>query len=202
MIVGRIVFVLERNGTRLRAVNLEEHVGADAVDKRSKTLRGRQSFALPEGNQHAHKGFLLRVFDEGGRPQPRPQLQRQQIAEVLREMPFRVWMPGNQALHIRAIEIAPGQRCHSCQFYPTLTGDVGPRNVTKRTTCNGVSRSASEPSVNCSAAEVTQVANELARWCETNIVQLEARTTRPSERQRADPPRMEYWELDIGSIYS
>jgi transcriptional regulator of acetoin/glycerol metabolism len=131
--------------------------------------------------------------------------------------------------------------------------------------------------VNCSGAEVLQVADELARWCEAplhrislpgtlnlpstfkctllltrieemaleqqitlfdwmtraecraqvvsiattridglvgdgrflealfyrlNIVQLEARTTRPSERQRADPPRMECWELDIGSIYS
>ena len=120
-VVWRIVLLFELDGPRLGPVDLEQHVVADAVDERAEALGRGQPFSLPEGDQDAHEGFLLRVFDEGRRTQPRSQLQRKQIAKVFREMVLGVWMPGNQAIHIRAIEIAPDQRCHSCQFYPTQT---------------------------------------------------------------------------------
>src|SRR6185436_15487545 len=66
-----------------------------------------------ERGQHPDKRFLLRVLDEGGRAEARTKLQRQQIAEVLGDVPFCLRVFGNQPTDVVAVETearAQGQR--------------------------------------------------------------------------------------------
>ena len=66
----------------------EQHVIADRVDERSQALRAKNLF-IPKRDKETREGFLAQIFDRFRRPEPGPQLDFDQGAEIGGEMFLR-----------------------------------------------------------------------------------------------------------------
>src|ERR1051325_2178833 len=102
--IPRVMSFIERSSSALCAIDLEALVVADAIDERTETLCLVEASFLPERPEHSDKGFLLGVLDERRRPEPRPELERQERVEVLGEMALGVRVLGGQTCQILPVE--------------------------------------------------------------------------------------------------
>ena len=109
----RVVLVVQRGRSRPRAVLFEEDVVADAVDERAQAFGRVQAALLLEGLKHPRKGFLPDVLDGRGRSEPRAELQRQKLSEVLGEMAFGLRVGRDEALEVVPVELVASERPQS-----------------------------------------------------------------------------------------
>ena len=84
--VDRVELFRHRLVARAGPINLEQHVVAHPVDERPEVFGGLQAAPLLERRQHAPERLLPRVFYLSWRPQPRSELDGEQVAEVPGEM--------------------------------------------------------------------------------------------------------------------
>ena len=107
-LVGGIEVFLQRHGLRPRPIHLEDHVVADRVDERAERFGRLYAALASQGRKDAREGLLLRILDLFAGAKTRPQLQRQQVAEVAREVGFCVRISRTEPLQIGAIELVTG----------------------------------------------------------------------------------------------
>ncbi len=83
-------FCVKRLTSARRTVLLKEHMVADGIHKRAKTLRLPQSTIPSQNGKHPRKGLLAYIFNCVGRLQPRAKLQAQELTEIRNEVRLRL----------------------------------------------------------------------------------------------------------------
>jgi hypothetical protein len=95
--------VFQQSQLRAGTDELQRHVVAHRVHIRADKLRFSNRLA-PDGLEHAQKRLLPDIFDYLPRGLPAPQLDLDQFAEILREMPLDLRVSGLQAFEIHRVE--------------------------------------------------------------------------------------------------
>jgi len=83
---------------------LEKDVVADRVDKRSQAVRLAKHSPFPQRRKHSREGLLAHIFDRLRGPEPRPQLQVEQLREITHEMLLRGEVTCAEILNVSCVE--------------------------------------------------------------------------------------------------
>jgi hypothetical protein len=89
----------------MRAIHLEQHVIADAVHERAEAARGLDAPWLPKRLQYTEECLLSGIVDLSGRSQSRSKLDRQQIAEIPREVALGVGVSRRQSIEVSPVKL-------------------------------------------------------------------------------------------------